>query len=752
MNRIENVSRRGFLKGLAGAGGFVLGMHIIPEPLRAAAAEAGSHADSLFKPNVWLAIQESGDLTIVAHRSEMGTGSRTSLPMIIADEMEADWERVSIEQAIGDEKYGSQNTDGSRSVRNFYQTMRVAGASARQMLETAAAKRWGVSVDECTAKNHFVVHKSGKKLGFGKLAKAAADLPVPAEKELTFKAKKDWRYVGTGMSVTDLGDIVTGKGKFGLDVKLDGMKFASIEHCPVVGGKVKSFDAKDALKVAGVEKVVEIPAAKPPFGFQALGGVAVIGNSTWAVLQGRKKLKIDWDKGGNTVYNSEPYRKQIEETARKPGTVVREEGDVDKVFASDAKTHEAEYYTPHLAHAAMEPVSALAKVSGDKCEAWAPTQNPQAARDTMAAALGVDKKNVTCHVTLLGGGFGRKSKPDYCAEAAILSRKLGDVPVRVIWTREDDMRHDYYHACAALNLKAALDSKGKPTAWRQRTVFPTIGWIFDDNSARGGAGELGLGFSDLAFEVPNLRVEVGDAKTHVRVGWLRSVANIYHAFAIHSFADELAHLAGRDSLDYMLDLIGKPRRVDMSKVEYPNYDQPLDIYPVDTGRLASTLKLAADKAGWGRKLPKGRGLGLAVHRSFLTYVAAAVEVDVSKAGKVSIPRVEMAVDCGLYVNKDRVISQMEGAAVFGAGLTMMSEITVKDGAVVQSNFMDHLMPRINEAPVQTNVHIVENDAPPAGVGEPGVPPVAPAITNAIFAATGTRVRELPLSKTDLSWS
>ena len=360
MSRIENVSRRGFLKGLAGAGGFVLGMRILPEPLQGAAAEAGSHADSLFKPNVWLAIQESGDLTIVAHRSEMGTGSRTSLPMIIADEMEADWERVSIEQAIGDEKYGSQNTDGSRSVRNFYQTMRVAGASARQMLETAAADKWGVNVSECTAKNHFVVHKSGKKLGFGKLAKGAADLPVPAEDSLTFKDKKDWRYVGTAMSVTDLGDIVTGKGKFGLDVRPAGMKYASVEHCPVVGGKVKSFDAKEALKVAGVEKVVEIPAAKPPLGFQALGGVAVIGNSTWAVFQGRKKLKIEWDKGGNTVYNSDTFRKQIEETARKPGTVVREEGDVDKVFSSDAKTHEAEYYTPHLAHAAMEPVSALA--------------------------------------------------------------------------------------------------------------------------------------------------------------------------------------------------------------------------------------------------------------------------------------------------------------------------------------------------------------------------------------------------------
>ena len=314
------------------------------------------------------------------------------------------------------------------------------------------------------------------------------------------------------------------------------------------------------------------------------------------------------------------------------------------------------------------------------------------------------------------------------------------------------MRHGYYHACAAMNMKAAMNADGKPIAWQQRSVFPTIGWIFDEKSSRGNAGDMGQGFSDLAFSVPNLRVEVGDSKTHVRIGWLRSVANIYHVFAVQSFADELAHLAGRDPLEYMLDLIGKPRHVDMSKVKYPNYDQPLEVYPIDTGRLANTLKIAATNANWGRKLPKGRGLGLAVHRSFLAYVAAAVEVEVSQAGKLSIPRIEMAIDCGLYVNKDRVISQMEGAAVFGTGLAMLGEITAKDGAIVEGNFMDHLMPRINEAPVETRVHIVENDEPPAGVGEPGVPPVAPALANAIFAATGKRIRELPLSKADLSWS
>ena len=752
MNRVENVSRRSLLKGFAGMGGLVLGMQITPESLLSATAKSGSHASSRFKPNIWLALQKNGDLTIVTHRSEMGTGCRTSLPMIVADEMEADWKRVAIEQAIGDEKYGSQNTDGSRSVRNFYQTMRVAGASARQMLEAAAAKRWGVSTEECTAKNHFIVHESGKKLGFGELAEIAADLPIPPQEKLTFKEKKDWRYVGTAMPMTDLEDIVTGKAKFGLDVELEGMKYASIERCPVVGGKVISFDPTDALAVTGVDEVVEIPAAKPPFRYQALGGVAVIGSSTWAVLQGREKLRIKWDRGENVIYNSDTYRTQLEATAGKPGVVVREEGDVDKVFASNAKTHEAAYYTPHLAHAAMEPLAATAQAKEDTCELWAPTQNPQAARDEAANALGLDKKKVICNVTLLGGGFGRKSKPDYCAEAAILSRKLGNLPVRVVWTREDDMRHGYYHACAALNLKAAVDENGSPTAWRQRTVFPTIGWIFGDTSNRGSAGELGQGFSDLAFSVPNLRVEVGKTKTHVRVGWLRSVANIYHAFAVHSFADELAHLAGRDPLEYMLELIGKERHVDMSKVEYPNYDQPLEIYPVDTGRLAKTLTLAATKIGWGRKLPKGRGLGLAVHRSFLTYVASAVEVEVTKAGKLTIPRIEMAVDCGLYVNRDRVISQMEGAAVFGTGLAMMGEITAREGAIVEGNFMDHLIPRINEAPIQTNVHIIENSAPPAGVGEPGVPPVPPALTNAIFAATGKRVRELPLSKVDLGWS
>lgn len=755
MTRIQNVSRRSFLRNLAGAGGLVLGMRVLPESLRAARpGTAKDYNESVFQPNVWLAIDASGDVTIVTHRSEMGTGIRTSLPMVVADELEADWKRVLIKQAIGGEKYGSQNTDGSRSIRNFYETMRVAGATARKMLETAAAEEWGVDASECKAEKHHVVHPSGKKLGFGELAAAAAELEVPPEDSLEFKPKKDWRYVGKPVPIVDLENIVTGKAPFGLDVKMDGMKFASVEHCPVLGGKVKSLDSKEALKVPGVEKVVEIEAAEPPFGFKALGGVAVIGKNTWAVLQGRKKLKIEWDYGPHANFDSAAYRKQLEEAAAKPGKVVREQGDAEKAFSEAENVVEAAYYTPHLAHAPMEPPAALAKVTGGKCEAWAPTQNPQAVQDTVAAALGAGKKDVVCHVTLLGGGFGRKSKPDYVAEAAILSRKLGDVPVRVIWTREDDVHHDYFHAVAALRMKAALDESGKPKAWLQRTAFPTIPWTFDAKTAYGSAGELGLGFTDVPYEIANLRCEVGEAAPHVRIGWLRSVCNIYHAFAICSFADELAHKAGRDPKDYLLELIGKPRKIDLKGmgVDYPNYDMPLEKYPIDTGRLANVVKLVAEKSNWGRKLPKGRGLGIAAHRSFLTYVAAVVEVEVSKDGSVKVPRVDMAMDCGRYVNPDRVRSQMEGAAAFAASLALMGEITAKNGQIEQSNFQDYPVARIGEEPLETNVYIVENDEPPAGVGEVGVPPFTPALCNAIYAATGKRIRELPVNKHDLSWT
>lgn len=740
MKTIHNVSRRGFLRGAFGAGALVLGVRLLPK--NAAAALEGA----VFSPNVFVGIQSDGTVRIVASRSEMGSSSRTMVPLILADELDADWKRVKLEQAIGDSKYGEQDTDGSHSVRGFMSVMKECGASARLMLEQAAAARWGVSASECKASLHEVVHTpSRRKLGYGELAADAAKLPVPDKSKLTFKKKSEYRYIGKDIPIYDLADITHGKATYGMDAKVDGMVYASVERCPVLGGKLRSVDSKEALTVKGVSDVVEIPPFKPPHAFQALGGAAVIADNTWAAFQGRKKLKVEWDLGANASYTSSEYKKQLQATARKPGKAIKNVGDIDKGFASAAKTVEADYYVPLLAHAAMEPEVAVADFRDGKCTLWAPTQNPQAVQDTVAAAIGIDKQDVICNVTLLGGGFGRKSKPDYCAEAAILSQKLGR-PVKVVWTREDDIRHDYYHAVAAMYMKGGLDQNGKVAALLQRSVFPSINSTFAPNVTFGSADELAMGFTDTPYFVPNHRIENGEAVNHVRIGWLRSVANIYHAFAVCSFADELAHAAGRDPKDYLLELIGPGRIIDLKAqgVDYPNMG-PIEQYPVDASRLRNVIEQVAERSGWGkRRLPKGHAMGIAAHRSFLTYVASVVEVAVSPQGKVSIPRVDTVVDAGTIVNPDRVRSQFEGAAVFGASLAMVGEITASDGRINQSNFHDYPVLRMNEAPMETHVHIVESDAPPAGVGEPGVPPMAPALCNAIFAVTGKRIRDLPL--------
>ena len=751
MSAIENVSRRGFLKGAASAGAFVLCVRLFPDSLHAEGLPGNAPVDrAAFHPGVYVGIDTDGTEHIIAHRSEMGTTSRTSVPMILADELDADWKRVKLEQAIGDERYGSQNTDGSHSIREFYEPMRQAGATARMMLTQAAANQWGVPVSECSADLHTIVHSPTKRrLGYGELASAAAKLPAPKVTELKFKPKSAWRYIGKGSPSNDLPNVVTGKAVYGMDAQMDGMVYASIERPPVLGGKVKSFDDKEALKVAGVSQTVAIDPFQGPWGFQPLGGVAVIAKNTWAAFQGRKSLQIEWDNGPNATYNSDQYKKQLQETARNSAKVVRDHGDVDAAFAKGGKIIEAEYYVPHLAHAAMEPLVAVADFRDGKVTAWAPTQNPQAVQDTVAKAVGISKENVICHVTLLGGGFGRKSKPDYVAEAAILSKKVGR-PVKVVWTREDDIHFDFFHSVAAMYMKAAVDANGKPTAWLQRTAFPPIGSMGDPKLNYGGDFELGMGFTDMPFDVPNLRVENGPATARVRIGWLRSVANIYHAFAVQTFADELAHAAGRDPVDYMLELIGSQRVVDMTNVQNPNYGANYDVYPNDTGRLRKVLEIAAEKSGWGkRQLAKGSGMGIAVHRSFLTYVANVVEVQVSEDGKVHIPRVDTVVDAGLITNPEAARAQFEGAAVFGTSIALTGAITATNGAINQSNFDTYPVARMREAPLQTNVHLVESDAPPAGIGEPGVPPFVPALCNAIFAATGKRVRELPLGKTKL---
>jgi isoquinoline 1-oxidoreductase beta subunit len=746
----RNFSRRGFLQGALASGVFVLGARFIPEPLWAAEGEAPAPP---FEPSLWMSTASDGTVTIVAHRSEMGCGSRTALPLVVADELDADWSKVNIEQAIGDPKYGDQDTDGSHSVRSNFDLMRQVGATGRIMLITAAAAHWGVSPKDCTTEPHFVLHRaSGRKLGYGEVAAAAAKLPVPKKEDVPLKQRSEWRYIGKeSNSLFDLPEIVTGKAIFGMDASMPGMVYASVEHPPVLGQKIKSYDDKATLKVPGVQKTLTIETFKPPHQFQPLGGVAVIADNTYAAFKGRKSLKIEWDSSPHAVYNSQPFRKTLEATSRQPGKVVRNVGDVDTAFAQTArnggKIIEAEYYTPHLAHASMEPPVAVAEYRNGKVLAWAPTQNPQAVQETIAGVLGIKKEDVTCHVTLLGGGFGRKSKPDQVAEAAVLSKQLGK-PVKVVWSREDDIHFDFFHSVAAMYMKAAVGPDGRPSAWLQRTVYPPIGSTFDA-SATYALDEMGLGWNNLPFDIPNHRAENGPADFHVRIGWLRSVANVYHAFAIHSFADELAHNANKDSVQFLLDLIGPPRivKLDLTGDEAEDAKQ----YPLDTARLRRVVEIVAEKSNWGKKpMGKGRGLGIAAHRSFLTYVATVVEVEVDTRGQVHIPNVWFAVDAGTIVSPDNIRNQFEGAAVFGTSLALFSEITATNGVIDQSNFHNYQIARMNRAPRHIEVHIVESEAPPAGVGEPGLPPIAPAIYNAVFAATGKRVRELPLSKTKLA--
>ena len=758
MVQIEKVGRRGFLKGMVSAGAFVLSVRLMPEQLFAA---SGNIADPSMNPvlkgplspSVYLAIDTDGIVYIIAHRSEMGSGSRTALPRIVADELDADWGRVQIVQATGDEKYGDQDTDGSHSVRSFFDPLREAGATARVMLVQAAAAQWNVPAVECNTGLHEVVHaKSGKKLGYGELAEAASKLPVPKKEDVKLKNRSQWRYIGKGTGSYDLQNMVTGKAVYGIDTKMDGMLYANVAHPPVLGSSPKSVDDSAALSVKGVKQTIKLDGFKPPVVMQALGGVAVLADNSWAAIQGKKKLKVEWSESPHAVYSSDPYKKELQAASRKPGKVVREVGNVDEAFAKGGKVIEAEYYAPMLAHASMEPPAALAHFHDGKVDVWAATQGPQGARDAVAAATGVKKEDVTVHVTLLGGGFGRKSFPDFASEAAVLSQKTGK-PVKVVWSREDDIKFDSFHSVAAMYLKASLGANGLPTAWLQRSTFPPIASTFNPTAQTADAGEIGLGWSDLPYAIPNHRAENGSIAAHVRIGWLRSVCNVFHAFAEHSFADELAHASGKDPREYVLSLLGPDRVIPKAELakDYENYGGDYTKYPIDTARFRRVLELATEKAGWGKKKNgNGFGMGLAIHRSFLTYAASVVQVEMDKDGKVTIPRVDMALDAGTLVNPEMARQQFEGAAVFGTSIAFYGEITATKGVIDQGNFDGYPMTRMNTAPRETYVHIVESDAPPAGIGEPGVPPFTPALCNAVFAATGRRVRDLPFSKLGLA--
>lgn len=747
---ILNVSRRSALLGMA-ASAFVLAVRV-PSGMAQAKKYGGEGMENGLRDDhkLFLTIAENGAVTLLCHRAEMGQGIRTSWAMVVADELEGDLKRVTVRQAPGDEtKFGNQNTDGSRSMRQHFAVLRRMGATARLMLEQEAADRWKVPVSSVKASNHEVIHAaSGRRIGFGALAKNAAARAVPVADSVTLKQPADFRYIGkSDVGLVDNLGFTTGKAVYGIDAKVDGMAYAVIARPPVYGGKVKSYDAAKALKVPGVLKVVPIDAPQIPSTFQPLGGIAVVAENTFAAIKGRAALEITWEDGPNGSYDSAAYRKSLEEASKRPGKVVRNDGDVEAGFKSASKRVEASYYLPHLAQAPMEPPTATARVTNDLCEVWCSVQAPEAIRTNLSKRFNLPLDKVVVHPLLLGGGFGRKSKPDFAAEAAILSKAMDGRAVKLTFTREDDIQHSFFHTVSVERLEAGVDQSGKPVAWLHRTAAPTIVSIFMPDPKQEGPFELGMGAVDLPFSIPNIRVENPAASAHTRIGWFRSVSNIPHAFAVQSFVAELAAAAGRDPKDYLLELIGQDRNALGERwADIWNYGEDPKLYPLETARLRKVVERVSAEAGWGRKVPAGHGLGIAAHRSFVSYAAVVVEAVVESGGVLKIPRVDIAFDCGPVVNPDRVRSQLEGAVIQGISLATLGEISFKNGRTEQTNFDGYELTRIDAAPAEIRTHLVEApfDRPLGGVGEPGLPPVAPALTNAIFAACGKRIRSLPI--------
>lgn len=737
---IKKIDRRTFLKATGiTASGLVLGLQWACTPEK---------SNTPFSPNVYLTINSDGSILIVAHRQEMGTGIRTGLPMIVADELEADWKKVKLVQAVGDEKkYGNQNTDGSFSVRMFFEPMRKAGASARMILEQAAANKWSVAVSECKALNNEVVHSSGKKVGFGELTEAASKLPVPKDEDVVLKKKADWKYIGKSMNLYDVPDIVKGTAVYGIDVIQPGLKYAVIARCPVAGGKVKSFLDTEAKKIAGVQKIFEMAASGFPAGLDApQGGIVIVADSTWAAISARKALQVEWDFGVNGTYDSETYLADLKSKVKKKGDVRRASGSIDKAVSSAATVLESTFVTQHLSHAPMEPPNATAVFKDGKCELWAPVQHPQWVRDSIVSNLKMDAANVTVNVTLLGGAFGRKSKPDFAVEAALIAKEIEGTPIKVTWTREDDLTHDFFHACSVQQIRVAFDKQNKVTGWNHRSAFPPIGGTSTATETSPSNGELQLGMIDFPYDIPNISCEAIESPAKTRIGWLRSVSNIQHAFAIGSMLDEIASHRKVDPVKNLIELLGADRTIPFGdQVKgFENYGEPLDKFPWSTARLRNVIELVAEKSGWGKELPKGEGMGICAHKSFLTYVACVVHVAVDNAGKLSILEAHYAVDCGQVVNRNSVLQQFEGGFNFSISGALKGGTTFKEGRSEQINFDKYLVARMTDMPGKTFVHLVESDEKPTGVGEPPVPPVAPALANAIFAATGNRYRELPI--------
>ena len=690
------LNRRDFIKVTATASAaFVLGFYLPTEEQRM--VKIGVFES--FEPNAFLTIDATGKVVVTVAKSEMGQGVRTSLPMIVAEELEADWSKVAVEQAPAHpNKYGSQGTGGSASVRRSYDMLRKTGATAREMLITAAAQQWGVDVSSCYAELGTVVHKpSGKKLSYGALVDPAAKLPVPANP--TLKDPKDFRIVGKPTNQIDTPNRVDGTAQFGIDVRVPGMVYASLEHSPVFGGKVSSFDASNARKIAGVTDVVQIDE-----------GIAVLATNTWSAFKGREALSVKWDEGKHSGQSQENIWKTFEDAAKSSGSSEHSAGDAAGALGSAAQKIEATYHIPFVAHATMEPMNCTAHVRGNTCEIWAPTQVPQSAQNEAARVLGIPADSVKVNVTLLGGGFGRRLYNDFVAQAVKIS-KAANAPVKLVWKREDDMQHDLYRPAAYSVMAGGLDTQGTPVAWTHRTV---------------GASSKGLVTGGIIppYSIPNISIDSHILDTGVPIGAWRSVGPSVTAFFIESFVDELAIAAKKDPFEYRRSLLGnKPR-------------------------LKGALELAAQKAGWGKPLPAGRARGIACCESFGSSIAEVAEVSVGNDGVLKVHRVVVGIDCGPVVNPKTIEAQIEGAIAYGLSAAIKDEITIERGRVKQANFDDYRIVRIDDMP-NVEVHIVPSTESMGGIGEPGLPPIAPAVCNAIFELTGKRVRRLPIRPEDL---
>ena len=730
MSALTRVSRRDFLSIVPTAGvGLVLGVRLAAAAgAEAAGADAAGNAGSAagtFAPNAFLQIDTKGGVTIWASKSEMGQGVRTALPMIVADELDADWSRVRVEQAWVDAKFGDQDTGGSGSIRTKFEPMRKAGAAARAMLIAAAAKAWSVPPSACRAEKGRVIHMpSGRAVPFGDLVVRAAALPVPQNALL--KDPRDFKIIGKTLPRTDTPSKVDGSAVYGIDVKVPGMLYAVVTRSPVFGGKVKSLDAAKAKAVPGVKAVVAIS-----------NGVAVVADSTWHAMKGREALTVEWNEGPGAAESTESLGRQMSDLADKPGRTVRNDGDAAAALGKAARRLEAVYELPFQAHATMEPQNATAFAQKDRCEVWAPVQTPSWALEDIARASGLPQAAITLRITQLGGGFGRRINPDYAVEAVEISKAVG-APVKTTWTRTEDLQHDFYRPASRHSLVGGLDAAGNPVAWRHRIVSTAIQTFYEPDAKNPEEGETG-GADDLPYAIPNMRVEYAAAKSVVPRGYWRSVENSFNAFAVECFLDEMAAATFKDPCKYRLDLLAGDRKVRSAGGHLV----------LETARLKACIELAAEKAGWGTPLPKGRGRGIAAHFSYQSYCAQVAEVSADASGNLKVHRVVSAIDCGRVVNPGIVAAQMEGGVVFGLTSSLKSGITIDKGRVTQSNFDNYEMLRIDEMP-KVETYIVPSSEPPTGVGEPGVPVVAPSVFNAIFAATGKRIRRLPLRAGDLA--